>query len=179
MQSRPASVTLTIYPASWRASRPPTPRRATFPLPCTTSISLSHIAPCIPIVPLLSYWIPVTPSPSSSEFPSSPVNPFLVRPQAHSLFRLASSLVPDSLLSLFDYAMSPGYVVWPIESMCDVGMSLVSPTFLFSPSAKPTPTQQTFPMSLVSKGTGSPLHVADLAKLYLSTHAALSTTGGS
>jgi hypothetical protein len=154
MRTRPASVTLTIHPASWRPPRSPTPRRVTFPLPYTTSTLLSPIVSCTPTVPALSYWIPDTPSPSSSEHPSSPVNPFLVPPQAHSLFRLASPLIPVSPLSLFDYAMSPGYFVSLMGSMCAVEMSPMSPTFLFSPSATTTPTQQTFPVSLLSpKGT--------------------------
>jgi hypothetical protein len=154
MRSRPESVTLTTHPASRRAPRPPTPRRATFPLPYTTSTSLSHIASCTPTVPVLSYWILDTPSPSSSEHPSSPVNPFLVPPQAHSLFRLASPLIPASPLSLFDYKMPPGCLVSPMGSMCAVGMTSISPTFLFSPSATLTSTQQTFPMSFSSpKGT--------------------------
>jgi hypothetical protein len=150
MRSRPASVTLTIYPASWRAPRPPTPRRATFPLPHITSTSLSPIVSCTPPVPVLSYWIPDTPSPFSSEHPSSPINPFLVPPPPHSLFRMASPLIPASPLSLFDYAISPRFVVSPMGSTCAIRMSPMSPTFLFSPSATPTPASQTFPVSLSS-----------------------------
>ncbi|KAF1920211.1 hypothetical protein BDU57DRAFT_6471 [Ampelomyces quisqualis] len=123
---RPLSSPLTIQPPSWRAARPPTPRRATFPLPNTTS------SPSIvPAVPALSYWSPDTPSPFSPttthHTPLSPINPFLLPPR-QILFRMASPLLPASPLSVFDAPISPGYAASPMGSMCvvDMGFSPLS-----------------------------------------------------
>ncbi|KAF2033738.1 hypothetical protein EK21DRAFT_85906 [Setomelanomma holmii] len=118
---------LTIATPSWRAPRPPTPRRATFPLPGTTSTSLSSKAIVTPPVPPLSYWLPDTPSPltaiSSPRHaqspvlplsPASPMNPFLVPPtrcNKSALFPIASSLLPASPLSIFDSAVSPNFLL--------------------------------------------------------------------
>ncbi|KAH7402094.1 hypothetical protein DE146DRAFT_631362 [Phaeosphaeria sp. MPI-PUGE-AT-0046c] len=142
MRARPASLSLSILLPSWSAPRPPTPRRATFPLLETTSSSSIADLDKTPPVPAFSYWLPDTPSPFS---PSSPVNPFLIAPQPQSLFYRASPLIPASPLSMFDVAMSPGYMVSPMGSTCavDVGFSRVSPSFLHSRTVTPSP-QRTF-----------------------------------
>ncbi|OAL06871.1 hypothetical protein IQ06DRAFT_209482, partial [Phaeosphaeriaceae sp. SRC1lsM3a] len=115
-----------------------------FPVPDTKSTSSTANLDKTPPVPALSYWLPDTPSPFS---PSSPINPFLLphRPQPQSLSRMASPLIPASPLSIFDVAISPGYVVSPMGSMCavDLGFSPISPTILHSRTATPSP-QRTF-----------------------------------
>lgn len=131
--ARPQLCSLTIHVPSvalWRVPRPPTPRRATIPLPETTSSSLiGPISPNAPPVPSSSYWEPKTPSPNLA--PISPYNPFLSPPAStlafdwHILFPLASPLLPASPLSIFDHAVSPTMA-----------------TFLFS--CTPSPTKATF-----------------------------------
>ncbi|KAH3915876.1 hypothetical protein HBI56_040790 [Parastagonospora nodorum] len=143
MKPRPACMSLAISTPAWRAPRPATPRRATFPLPGTTSTSSLPDIAGTPPVPALSYWLPETPSPLSSTAPSSPVNQFLLPLPSEPLFSIASPLLPASPLSMFDYSMSPGFTVSPMSSTFGIGaMSPVSPTFLFSRT--PTPTTVTF-----------------------------------
>jgi len=134
-QTRPRPISLSISttcPAPWRAIRPPTPRRATYPS-MSTLINANHE---IPPVPPLSYWDPDTPSPVASDrsevSPSSPVNPFLAPPKSpieqQYLFPKAAPLLPASPLSIFDSPMSPMAV-----------------TFLRTPT--PSPTKATFLLS--------------------------------
>jgi hypothetical protein len=142
MRSRGASISLTVATPSWRAPRPPTPRRATFPLCRFLTSSVTNTIRTPP-VPALSYWLPDTPSPFSPKMPMSPVSPFLVPPPPQQpLFRIVSPLIPASPLSMFDMAVSPGYAVSPMGSTFGVGISPLSPTFFFSRT--PTPTRVTF-----------------------------------
>ncbi|KAF2134181.1 hypothetical protein P153DRAFT_409615 [Dothidotthia symphoricarpi CBS 119687] len=110
---RATSLRIPIPAAPWRAARPPTPRRATFPLPGTTATSPFRLtSPNAPPIPPLSYWDPDTPSPQAVlQSPTSPTNPFLTPPtprfNPHALFPMASPLLPASPLSIFDRTISP------------------------------------------------------------------------
>lgn len=89
---------------TWCPPRPPTPRRSTYPQAGTISLSMAGIGDSdIPPVPPLSYWEPDTPS------PVSPHNPFLIPPRSglDSPCPVASPLLPDSPLSIFDRQISP------------------------------------------------------------------------
>lgn len=122
---------------------PSTPRRANFPLvgtqPAKVMIELS-------LVPVSSCRISDN---TSAGPPQSPINPFLI-PPLQSPFRMASPLLPASPLSIFDHAISPGYVVSPTGSMVGMdiegGASLLEATFL--QLCTPTPTRRTFPSPL-------------------------------
>ncbi|KAF7674057.1 hypothetical protein GT037_007823 [Alternaria burnsii] len=130
---RPRPTSLIIPPTSttlWRAPRPPTPRRATYPS-MYTSINFNHEAPP---VPALSYWDPDTPSPfvsiRSRDSSDSPMNPYLApSPESSTnhlyLFPRATPLLPASPLSMFDSPLSPRAL-----------------SFLRTPT--PTPTRTTF-----------------------------------
>ncbi|KAG9196416.1 hypothetical protein G6011_01537 [Alternaria panax] len=143
---RPRPTSLTISTASttvWRAIRPPTPRRATYPS-MSTSINFDGEAPP---VPALSYWDPDTPSPftfiCSRVSPSSPTNPYLSPlPESSTdqpcLFPKATPLLPASPLSIFDSPLSPRAL-----------------TFLRTPT--PTPTETTFLLPASPLLTTSPL----------------------
>ncbi|OAL49152.1 hypothetical protein IQ07DRAFT_71804 [Pyrenochaeta sp. DS3sAY3a] len=126
---RPFTLTIPIPPNTQGLTRPPTPRRATFPM-----ISPAYTTdPNAPPIPPLSYWEPDTPSPMSTN------NPFLSPPPVHlqSLFPVASPLLPSSPLSIFDSAISP-------TSNTFLGMRIPTPagtTFLLpaTPSVQLTP----------------------------------------
>ncbi|KAL5117213.1 hypothetical protein ACEQ8H_004902 [Pleosporales sp. CAS-2024a] len=105
-----------------------------------------------PPVPAPSYWLPDTPSPLSLTSPSSPINPFLRPPPPEPLFRMAQPLIPASPLSIFDFAVSPGFVVSPMSTTFGMGLlSPVTPTFLFNP--RPIPTRETTSAKLLSTTT--------------------------
>jgi hypothetical protein len=96
----------------WKAVRPSTPRRSTYPQAGTALVTIADIANLdSPPVPPISYWEPDTPdivvSPLSL---ASPRNPFLyphpsLSPRA--MFPMASPVLPASPLSIFDRMISP------------------------------------------------------------------------
>ncbi|KAF1950376.1 hypothetical protein CC80DRAFT_509722 [Byssothecium circinans] len=117
-------------PASWRARRPPTPRRATYPPPVEASDA--------PPVPSVSYWETDTPEPLTS--PLSPLNPFLSPPRRRSSvmelqFTTAVQLLPASPLSVFDRVISPSTPSFIVPRKHSL---VLSPRFLY-PRTPPVP----------------------------------------
>ena len=151
------SLQLSIDPiqitSTWRPARPPTPRRATYPQPGTTSLTLAGpVDSEVPPIPSLSYWEPDTPS------PMSPHNPFLSPALASpgSPKALASPLLPASPLSIFDLASTKSPSLLSHTSSPLIGPEL-SPHFL-DPRMPPSPP---------TKGTTSP--AADYKRRYSRT----------
>lgn len=84
---------------TWCPTRPPTPRRSTYPRPGTTSRDMPGAVDLdIPPVPSLSYWEPETPS------PMSPYNPFLSPPAVGPVSpkTMGWALLSKHSLSVFD-----------------------------------------------------------------------------
>jgi len=144
---------------------PPTP-----PLTSTVSTSVHETSQASAYSALPRYHRnSSTPSPPSALHSPirSPLNPFLISPQAslnaHALFLMASPLLPASPLSLFDQAVSPGTTTLPLpctlsptQAVFLLPASPLSPRFLFpqEPPCLPRAKRaQNVPKSFSRKGS--------------------------
>lgn len=169
---RPRANSLTIYisanPHKWRAPRPPTPRRSTFPgahksafSPSTTSNALDTD---VPPLPPLSYFEPDTPSPPPSPtLPASPrshpipgFSPTTTSPQSPYAYGyqygdspLSLSPSPRQAASL----RSPRSPVHLFSCIPSCASSPMSPRFLF-PRTPPVPPGPGFRHTLVRGAEG-------------------------
>lgn len=128
--ARPRAESLSIsIPATalWRLCRPPTPRRATYPLPSRYDA---------PPIPPLSFWIPDTPSPIPRSAPPS-----------------AQSLTSNASLPLSCYSQ-PSHVALTPQLSQATGTpkptKLLTPVSPYSPYSPTSPYYPLFPYSSVS-----------------------------
>ncbi|KAF1360363.1 hypothetical protein EJ07DRAFT_155329 [Lizonia empirigonia] len=128
--ARPRAESLSIsIPATalWRLCRPPTPRRATYPLPSR------HDAPPIPP---LSFWIPDTPSPIPKSVP----------PSAESLTSNTSSP-----LSCYSQPSHAALTLQLAQATCTPQPTkLLTPVSPYSPHSPTSPYYPLFPYSSIS-----------------------------